>query len=160
NTYCQALQTQNYAGAYALLSSTYRAAIDQTQYIQVNSLHDQLDGKIKDCSVQSVPTTGFSLTINNSAADLSATITRNKTFAGGISLVKEGDAWKINAVDESLQGSDVEPLAVGQKFCTALAAKNYAAAYGDFSAQRQHAIGSQTEYANAMKANFNSGGVS
>jgi hypothetical protein len=160
NDYCQDLKAQNYTGAYAMLSSAYKAAINQTQYTQANSLHDQLDGKIKDCSVESAPAAGFSLTINNTAADLSAKITRNKAFAGGISLIKEGDTWKINAVDESLQGTDVEPLAVGQNFCTALAAKNYTAAYGDFSARRQQAIGSQTDYANAMKANFNSGGVS
>ncbi|HEV8190363.1 MAG TPA: hypothetical protein VGP82_02610, partial [Ktedonobacterales bacterium] len=91
---------------------------------------------------------------------LSATITRNKAFSGGISLVKEGDSWKVNAVDEALQGTDVEPLAVGQNFCSALAAKNYTAAYSDFSARRQQAIGSQTDYASAMKANFNTGGVS
>jgi ketosteroid isomerase-like protein len=160
SAYCQYLKAQNYTGAYAMLSSAYKAKISQAQYTQANSLHDQLDGKVKDCGVQNTPASGFSLAFNNTAADLSATITRNKPFSGGISLVKEGDNWKVNAVDESLQGTDVEPLAVGQSFCSALAAKNYAAAYGDFSAKRQQAIGSQSDYANAMKANFNTGGVS
>ena len=54
----------------------------------------------------------------------------------------------------------MEPLAVGQNFCSALAAKNYTAAYADFSATRQQAIGSQSDYANAMKANFGGNGVS
>ncbi len=159
NAFCQALETQNYTAAYGMLSSAYTAKLSQADFTQANQLHDQLDGKVKDCSVQAPSPAGFSFT-HSTAADLSAKITRNKTFSGGISLIKQGDNWKVNAIDASLQGTDVGALAVAQNFCTALAAKNYAAAYADFSPTRQQAIGSQTDYANAMKANFGGNGVS
>ena len=73
NAFCQDMKTQNYTGAYSLLSSAYKADVSQADYIQANQLHDQLDGKIKDCGVAGTSSSGFSFTINNTAADLSAT---------------------------------------------------------------------------------------
>jgi hypothetical protein len=160
NAYCQDLKTQNYAAAYTMLASSYKSGISQTQFAQASQLRDQLDGKVKDCAAQKTIGSGFSLDVNPTSANLSAQVTRNKTFSGSLALVKEGDAWKVSRIDDLLQGTDIGPLAVGQHFCSSLVARNYAAAYGDFSARRKQAIGSQTDYVNAMKKNFGGSGVS
>lgn len=135
--FCRDLQTKQYTAAYQMLTSAYQAQTSQAQFVYEAGLHDQVDGPVAACAVlHSSAPTGYTLRLIDSAT-LVARITRNKAFDGGITVIKEGNAWRVSSIATSLQGTTLAPLLVGTTFCRALVAKDYAAAYSTFSSNER-----------------------
>ncbi|MGH9638345.1 MAG: nuclear transport factor 2 family protein, partial [Candidatus Angelobacter sp.] len=157
-TFCNDLRAQKYTDAYSLLSSGYQAQITGKDFTAFSQVHDQLDGKVRQCGLAGLQNNaGFNLNLNPQSASFNAQITRNRSYTGEVSLVNQNGSWKIDSVDDSLQGSDVGGLATGSQFCQALAAQDYAAVYAMFTPAYQQQIGSAENYANGLKAVFGDG---
>jgi hypothetical protein len=146
--YCADLTGQKYADAYGTLSSGARAHLTQQQFIQEQQLHDQIDGQVKSCDAPQAKGGGLNLNFAQTSVSYRATLMRNKTSTGTISLARQADGWKVDKIDRALEGTDLGPLLVAQHFCAALAQQNYAAAYGDLSS-KQHAGTSQDAFTKA-----------
>ncbi|HEX6121928.1 MAG TPA: NTF2-like N-terminal transpeptidase domain-containing protein [Ktedonobacterales bacterium] len=151
--FCDDLKAQDYTAAYGMLSTDYQGKVTADQFTQASQLHDQIDGKVKKCGLLASgnSSTSFNFDFNNNTAKLSAQTTRNKTFTGTIALVKQGDDWKIDNIDPSLQGTDLGPLQVANDFCKALAAANYTGAYADLST-KQHSEATEAQFEASIKA--------
>lgn len=161
NSFCSALKTQNYSAVYNMLSFGYQGRTPIDTFKQSAQLHDQLDGKVKECRLASVASAGgFQVDLSPSRASFMAQIARNKTFSGTISLVKEGEAWKIDSVDDTLQGSDLGPLTTANHFCDALLKKDFNGAYGDLSSAQQRTVGSAKDYGTNFQQQFGGGQTS
>jgi hypothetical protein len=126
--------------------------VTSAQFTQASQLHDQIDGKVKSCSLVTSGnnSTAFNFDFNNNTAKLSSQTERNKAFTGTIALVKQGDDWKIDSIDQSLQGTDLGPLQVADDFCKNLAAANYTGAYADLSA-KQHSEATAAQFEASIK---------
>jgi ketosteroid isomerase-like protein len=158
NSFCTDLKAQRYSDAYALLSTAYQARVDAKTFAQLSQVHDQLDGKVKQCGLAGLPGSGgFSLNINPTNATLNAQIIRNRSYTGAVTLVKQNGDWKIDSLDDAVQGSDIGALVTGEQFCQALASKDYAAAYTMFSPAYQRQIGTVDAYTNGLKQVFGGG---
>ncbi len=158
--YCADLKTQNYDAAYGLLSTGYQSQVTETDYVADAKLHDQIDGKISDCGQ---PHKGnFTWNLGESPQSLDTQIKRETSAGahegtGSVSLVKQGGNWKIDAVADSLQGTDLRPYRLSQTFCTDFLAGNYAAAYQLFSANGQQNYGNEQQFETAFKGAFTNG---
>jgi hypothetical protein len=158
STFCTDLKAQKYSDAYVLLSAGYQKQVSSTAFTQISQLHDQLDGKVQACGLAGIQGTGgFNLNLNPQTASFNAQVTRNHSYTGAISLVKQNGSWKIDVVDESLQGSDVGALTTGAQFCQSLAAQNYQAVYAMFTPAYQQQIGTVDKYVNGLKQVFGGG---
>jgi hypothetical protein len=131
--FCGDLKAQQYTSAYELLSNSYQKKMKEQQYVQNAQLQDQVDGTVQSCGPQSGSSSGFSLDFNRNTATISAQIVRKKTFTGNLSLIKQGGDWRIDSVPQSLQGTDLGPLDIGNTFCHDLGTGNFAAAWQEFS---------------------------
>lgn len=157
-TFCNDMKTQNYTGAYSLLSSGYQAHVTSQQFTEASQLHDQLDGKVKDCGLAAVQSNaGFNLNLNPQNASFNAQIMRNRAYTGSVSLVKQSGNWKIDTIDDSLQGTDVGALTTSEQFCQALSKQDYATVYGLFAPAYQQQIGSVDKYVSGLKQVFGDG---
>lgn len=158
NSFCKDLQAQKYSGAYALLSSSYQSRVTAKDFAAISQLHDQLDGKVRQCGLAGIQTNGgINLNLNPANTSFNAQITRNHSYSGAIALIKQNGSWKIDDIADSLQGSDVGALTAGALFCHALASQNYAAVYGMFTPAYQQQIGSMDSYVNGLKQVFGGG---
>jgi ketosteroid isomerase-like protein len=157
NTFCTDLKAQRYSDAYALLSSGYQSRVDEKTFTQLSQVHDQLDGKVQGCGPAGLQTGGFTLNLNPQDATINAQMTRKSSYSGVVSLVKQNGDWRIDALGDSLQGSDVGGLATTGAFCKSLASQDYAKAYGMFTPAYQQQIGSADSYANGLKKVFGGG---
>ncbi|HLZ24129.1 MAG TPA: hypothetical protein VKQ30_18600 [Ktedonobacterales bacterium] len=151
-SFCTDLKAQNYTGAYALLSSGYQAKVTQQQFTQAGQLHDQIDGTVQSCAASdSAGGLDAILQLGSTSVTFPAHMTRNKTFSGDMSLVNQGGSWKVDAVDQSLQGTSLGPILVANDYCAALAAGNIQQAYGDLSPDYQSRLGSEQQYAQTLQ---------
>jgi hypothetical protein len=144
--FCADLTKQKYADAYSLLSSAARAQTKQEQWVQQQTLHDQIDGTIHTCSAGQ--TSGGWLTFANAGSSSTVTISRTKPYSGLVVLAHQTDGWKVDKIDPRLAGTDIAPLGVAEHFCAALGQQDFATAYADLSS-RQHAGTSQADWTNA-----------
>jgi hypothetical protein len=144
--FCNDLKSQSYDAAYALLSNSYQTRLPKTQFLTEAALHDQIDGKVNTCGQPNQGVFTFSLG-NVNAERLDDSFTReSKSFAGSISLVKQGSDWKVDSIDSALQGTDLGALQVAQVFCADFVAANYASAYGLLSPKAQQNYGSKQQF--------------
>ncbi|MGH2515389.1 MAG: hypothetical protein ACRDHP_07015 [Ktedonobacterales bacterium] len=151
-SFCTDLKTQNYTGAYALLSSGYQTKVTQPQFLQAGQLHDAIDGKVQGCSAtDSGGGLSALLQLGSTTVTFPAQITRNKPFTGDMTLVNQGGAWKVDAIDTSLQGTALGPVIVANDYCAALAAGNVQQAYSDLSPDYQSRLGSEQQYAQSLQ---------
>lgn len=157
-TFCGDMKAQNYTDAYKLLSSGYQAHVTSQQFTEASQVHDQLDGKVKDCGLAALQNNGgFNLNLSPQNASFNAQITRNRAYTGSVSLVNQNGTWKIDAIDDSLQGTDIGALATSDAFCQALSKQDYAAVYAMFTPAYQQQIGSVDKYVNGLKQVFGDG---
>lgn len=149
--FCSDLKAQNYSGAYALLSTSYQAKVTPQQFSQAGQLHDQIDGKVQNCSASGGASgLGALLQLGSTSVTFPTHIARNKTLSGDMTLVKQGGAWKVDALDESLQGTTLGPILVAEDYCSALASGNVQQAYNDLSPDYQSRLGSAQQYAQTL----------
>jgi hypothetical protein len=135
--FCAAMQGQDYSAAYDLLDSTQQAAVTRDDFVASGKLHDSIDGSITTCTLAKVPQGN-----NDQTTHLTIQMNRSKLGArtGDVTLKLEDSAWKLDATDPALNGTDLRPLVVGGAFCTLFAAGNYGDAYGLLSSGAQATI--------------------
>lgn len=124
--FCAAMQSQDYAAAYALLDSAQQGLVPKEDFVASGTLHDQIDGTVTKCSLAKVPTGN-----NDQVTHLTIDLNRSKLGdrSGDVTLKFEGSAWKIDATDAALNGTDLRPLVVGSTFCGLIGAAKYGDAY-------------------------------
>lgn len=158
--YCADLKAQKYDDAYALLSSGYQARESKTDFETDSQLHDQIDGKVVDCGQPNNGNFTWSLG-NTSTQALDTQIKRENNSStagtGKITLVKQGDSWKVDSLADSLQGTDLGGYKVSKSFCADFVAKDYAGAYGLLSAKGQQNYGSEAQFESAFSGTFTNG---
>ena len=151
-SFCTDMKAQSYTSAYAVLSSGYQAKVTQQQFFQAGQLHDQIDGKVQGCSAtDGAGGLGALLQLGSTTVSFSAQITRNKTFSGNMTLVNQSGSWKVDAIDASLQGTDLGPILVANDYCASLASGNIQQAYNDLSPDYQSRLGSEQQYAQTLQ---------
>lgn len=101
DSYCAALQSQNYAALYTLLTAKAQASIKQADFVQAAQAYDQTNGKVSAC----VPT-GIGQQSGDTAASLTVTITRDQLgkVQGTLSLAVESGVWKVTGLAVRPQG--------------------------------------------------------
>ncbi len=97
---CRDLTTQRYAAVYDdLLSTRLQQQEGRDEFVAMNLRRDATDGRVRGCRS---PLTHFSITSGQSAVartELALEITRGRTYAGTITLVRQGGSWKIDQLD-------------------------------------------------------------
>ena len=133
-TYCNALVLGDYQAAYNQFSSAEQGQIGtEAQFAGMATAI-----KIKGCTVSNVNDTTGSGTLTYLRGDGNS-VSANET------LVKENDAWKINA--QQFISTPTETLLT---YCSALTSQDYQTAYDQLSSS-QHGQQSEAQFA----ANFN-----
>jgi hypothetical protein len=109
--FCSELQDQNYTAAYGLFSSDLQTRVSLNQFTTLAEGTGGA-GPITDCTVSG--SSGSNVQFGSNSVTLPFTVTRaGATGAGSggsgveqrgdITLVKEGNSWKIDAISASLQ---------------------------------------------------------
>jgi len=153
--FCADLQGKHYTAAYALLSSATRKTISQQTFTLAYQLHDQLDGPISACGTPAPSSVIYTYSAPT-AISVPMRITRTHTFQGTLSLVEEGQTWRVSQIGASLLGTEVGPLLAQNAFCSELIAGNYAAAYAQLAPGAQ-ANGSEADFATTYAHAFGGG---
>ena len=132
--FCAAMQGADYTTAYGMLDSAQQGLVSQDDFVASGKLHDQIDGTVTKCTLAKVPQ-GNTDQLSHLTIDLTRSKLGDRT--GDVTLKLEGTAWKIDATDTSINGTDLRPLVVGAAFCVLLSTAKYADAYGLFSSAYQ-----------------------
>lgn len=135
--FCAAMQGQDYESAYGMLDSAQQGLIGQADFVASGKLHDQIDGPVTKCGLSKVPT-GNTDQLTKLTIDLNRSKLGDRT--GDITLKFEGAAWKVDATDAALNGTDLRPLVVAQQFCALMTAGKYGDVYGMFSSSFQQGV--------------------
>ena len=128
--FCAAMQGQDYESAYGLLDSAQQGAISQADFVASGKLHDEIDGTVTKCGLTKVPS-GNTDQLTKLTIDMNRSKLGDRT--GDVTLKFEGTAWKVDATDAALGGTDLRPLVVGLQFCVLVTGGKYGDAYGLFS---------------------------
>jgi hypothetical protein len=141
--FCAAMQGADYTTAYSMLDSAQQGLVSQDDFVASGKLHDQIDGTVTKCTLAKVPQ-GNTDQLSHLTIDLTRSKLGDRT--GDVTLKLDGTAWKIDATDASINGTDLRPLVVGAAFCALLTTAKYADAYGLFSSAYQATI-TQADFA-------------
>lgn len=131
--FCDALRAGDGSSMLTLTSGDASAALGSAQQLAANlNTWQQVDGPVTGCTLAG---TGNGAGANGAAARVSLSVTRARrgTAVAALGLADESPGWRVSAIGANLLGSDLGPLAVGQRFCAALASGDYAGAYALFS---------------------------
>jgi hypothetical protein len=125
--FCDAITTQKYADAYALLGSALTGGVSQDNFIQQYQWRDAVDGTAATCALSSVSDSGAT----SGTPSIVMALKRGKLGVqqGTFGLDAEGGAWKIASVGMKPTGTDLSALWIGKEFCDDLAKPDYADAY-------------------------------
>ena len=151
--YCQDLLREQYSNAYALLSSRFQTRVSLPEFTQMSRFQDGVDGKVRACPTASGPAIDFAFGSPQDRAAFVITILRGKPFTGQIELVRGQHAWRVDTLEQSLQGTDVGPLLVADTFCRGVMQGDYGAAYRTLST-RQQGLASEIVFAQQFKSAF------
>jgi|GEM_PF-6358901 len=146
-SFCGAMTRQDFAGSYGQLVGAARSARTQADFTHNAQEQDQLDGHVRACAV--VTSGSAANALSQAPQTMTLQIARNHTYAGSLTLVRDGFGWKIGALDEAALGPAVAPWEASQRFCVALAAGDFASAYSALSRQGQ-ADASQADFTRAF----------
>lgn len=133
--FCDALRADDGSGLFALSSGDASAGLGGAQQLAANlSTWQQVDGPVTGCTLAGTAN-GNGAGVNDTAAQVTLSVTRARrgTAVAALGLADESPGWRVTAIGANLLGSDLGPLAVGQRFCAALASGDYAGAYALFS---------------------------
>ncbi|HEX6122773.1 MAG TPA: hypothetical protein VFY89_06420, partial [Ktedonobacterales bacterium] len=138
DAFCANLTGQNYTVVYGLLGSSLQSALQQDDFIAQAKIHDEVDGKVTTCTLTAV-TPGSN---TDTAAAVRVAITRSKlgVAAGDVALRVESGDWKVTQLETALQGSDLEPLLTGIRFCNSIVAGAWQDAYALLSSHAQQEV--------------------
>jgi hypothetical protein len=100
--FCTDMQSQNYGQAYQVLSSNVQSQQTQAQFVKAMQDRDTADGAIQLCTESqsdALPT------VSGSTATIQIQVARgdsNNVKTGTLTLVQEGNDWKVDGSDSSL----------------------------------------------------------
>jgi hypothetical protein len=100
--FCVAEQQQDYAKAYAELSTNLQNQVTSDQFTSKAAAHDTADGKVTDCSTDSSNPSGTEVSDTQVTLSLRVKRANGPTTTGLVTLVKEGSAFRIDSLDPSL----------------------------------------------------------
>jgi hypothetical protein len=125
--FCGNLKAQNYTAAYQLLDSAMKSQFSGDQFTQDAQTLDRAEGAVLDCK----GTAAYHHSLGGSTAAMGLAITRATagTFTGTVRLVNEAGSWKVDGLDTSLLGVNLDALHTAASYCAALQAKKYSDAY-------------------------------
>ncbi|HUY77985.1 MAG TPA: hypothetical protein VMV29_14525 [Ktedonobacterales bacterium] len=151
--YCDALGTQHYAAAYALLDAPTQATLTLGDYTTVEQAHSLISGPVKTCGV-----TGVGQGNSDRRADLTVSVSRANLGAqsADVALTLAGGVWRLAGVPTGAEGPDVGPYEVGRRYCADLASGQYGAAYDLFTPQYQ-ALNPRAQFVGALQATQSQG---
>jgi hypothetical protein len=119
-SFCDDLTHQRYADIYGRLAAALHAQVSEQAFVDAEQLADAQAGKVTQCDASP-------LNVAMQGAGATAEIAEHR--AEGVSVVAHlhlsGPSWQIAALPDPA----VAPYATAFSFCTALLARNYAAAY-------------------------------
>jgi hypothetical protein len=147
------LQSQRFAQAYALLSSSYQAQVTKAQFTVTSQLQEQVDGRIRGCPNPTGPGIDLAFGQPESHVAFLVTFLRSRPFQGLIELIQQQGTWKVQAIQQSLAGSNVAPLVTANAFCSAIIKGDYVAAYSTLSS-RQQSIAPEQAFAQQLQSAF------
>jgi hypothetical protein len=151
--YCTDLQAQHFAQAYALLSSSYQEQVTKAQFTVASQLQEQVDGNIRGCPNATGPGIDLAFGQPKNHVAFLITVLRSRPFQGHIELTRQQGTWKVQAIEQSLAGTNVAPLVTASTFCSAIIRGDYAAAYSTLSS-RQQSIAPETQFAQQLQSAF------
>ena len=96
-SFCDALNKANYQAAYDQLSKNAQKQITEPQFASALGQTVTRQGGVKNCTTTNVQTND-----TTASGTLTMTFQNGKTASYSISLVKEGDTWKIDATKPQL----------------------------------------------------------
>lgn len=149
--FCTDLKTQDYGGAYGMLSSTLHADYTQTEFGQLVTSLDQVEGKVTACA-QASGGKSYRYNFGATSASVILMITREKqgVLQGDMRLVKGSGGWRVNSLDTALLGINPGALEVAQTFCSAMQSQNYSLAYNTLALTAQDDMTASGFAANAQ----------
>src|SRR5262249_53787045 len=112
-----------------------KGAALESAFTQDAQLQDQLDGRVRACAV--IKGGKDPSAWSQAPQTMTLQVARNHDYSGALTLTRDGLGWKIGSLDLAAIGPAVGPWEVAQRFCAALAAGDYATAYGALSRQGQ-----------------------
>lgn len=131
--YCAALRSGDYAADFALFSETQQGTQGQSDYVAAQRQRETLTGRVTSCAV-----IGLSMPDSQTLEALvSVTRATGPRLGGDLQVQPDGAAWRISQYDPDIQGVDIGPYLVGQRFCADLAAGDFMDAYGLLTATLQ-----------------------
>lgn len=128
---CTLVQQQKYADLYANFSSGMQGHITESAFTDAASQLDQLEGSVTQCR-PATSASAFSYTLFGSTATMLTTLTRANSgdLQGTIHLANENGSWKVDSLDTTLLGVNLDALQAANNFCDALAKADANTAYG------------------------------
>ncbi len=127
NQICTDFRTQHYVDMYGLFDTQLQSGMTSVQFAQAVLDIDRAEGQTTKCEA-SIHANGFT----DSSATATFVLTRPNAdgLQGAAHLSKQGGAWKVTALDQSLFGVDLHALTSVDNYCAALQSQTYDAAYG------------------------------
>jgi len=96
--FCVDEETLDYEGAYSQLSQNLQSQIPQSTFVTDNQQYDNAKGPVATCQIN---TSGGS-SVSGSTYTYTLNVTRDITYSGVITVVKNGSNWLINSIDPAL----------------------------------------------------------
>ncbi len=127
NQICTDFRSQHYVDMYGLFDTQLQSGMTSVQFAQAVLDIDRAEGQTTKCEA-SIHANGFT----DSSATATFVLTRPNAdgLQGTAHLSKQGGAWKVTTLDQSLFGVDLHALNSVDNYCTALQSQSYDAAYG------------------------------
>jgi hypothetical protein len=134
DNYCAALQKPRFQDIYTMLASNLRGQSEQ-EYLQTENLHLQVDGVATECVLE-----GISAKNTTTSSTLSLHIQRQKHYsAGAMTFGSTSSGWAITAIDPALEGRDLDPVYIANRWCSDIQSHNYKDSLGLFTTKLQQA---------------------
>jgi len=148
--YCIALKERDDQAIYQMMASSLRTETLQ-QFIQTAALHREVDGFAHDCALEGIGTKN---------TDTSSTVSLHVQWGQhyGVGTITFGDTpsgWAMTHIDPSVQGRDLTPVTVAERWCTDIHSQNYTDAFGLLTQETQQTI-SASAYAAQYSGKKNS----
>lgn len=129
DSYCAALQQRQFQDIYAMLGPGLRGQSEQ-DYLQTENLHLQVDGPVIECVLD-----GISADNAATSATFSLHIQRGSQIqqhysAGSMTVGSTPSGWVITALDPTLDGRNLEPVYVANRWCSDIQSQNYKDSFG------------------------------
>jgi hypothetical protein len=102
SNFCLAEQEQDYSTAYGQFSSSLQDRLPEETFITNAQTHDTSDGKVTDCSTSSSGSGSTSISSDTVVLTLRVIRVDSPATTGSVTLVKEGNNYKIDSIDPSL----------------------------------------------------------